>query len=314
MGMEKRELKLDGPGVKGVRVDAALLRDVLSLTIEGAQRALRLRMQGRSTASGPVPRLVSSAADFVVSIRKGSTVLEIEAPTLREADPEYFAQEDLYPDVSPDLTSYDYLAQTFNDALHSPEASAIDMQMVQLLARYKKVFDHGLTSLEFGCLKGALGSNSVLVRERDVKDLRKLEKQIPPPQAVRLAGKLDLIKHSDGAFTIELPNGEKVKGIVSGDRRDDLQELWGESALVIGVAHFGPSRKVVRVEAQIVRSATEIDHQLWAFPPEPQVSERSEALQYRVAQGPRSGFNAIFGQWPGDEGDEEIAEILERLS
>jgi hypothetical protein len=33
-----------------------------------------------------------------------------------------------------------------------------------------------------------------------------------------------------------------------------------------------------------------------------------------VPQGPRSGINAIFGRWPGDESDEEIMEALERLS
>ena len=31
-------------------------------------------------------------------------------------------------------------------------------------------------------------------------------------------------------------------------------------------------------------------------------------------QGPDSGINAIIGQWPGDESDEEIMALLEDLS
>ncbi|MFL6263377.1 MAG: hypothetical protein ACJ76Y_27085 [Thermoanaerobaculia bacterium] len=31
-------------------------------------------------------------------------------------------------------------------------------------------------------------------------------------------------------------------------------------------------------------------------------------------QGPDSGLNAIMGKWPGDETDEEILALLEKLS
>lgn len=37
-----------------------------------------------------------------------------------------------------------------------------------------------------------------------------------------------------------------------------------------------------------------------------------EAL--RKPQGPDSGINAIIGKWPGDESDEEILPLLEKLS
>jgi len=31
-------------------------------------------------------------------------------------------------------------------------------------------------------------------------------------------------------------------------------------------------------------------------------------------QGPDSGLNAVMGKWPGDETDEEILALLEKLS
>jgi len=311
--MAKREIRLDGPGAKGLRVNAALLRDLLGLTIEGAQRALRLRTQGRSTAAGPLPGLIARAADFTVQIQEGSTVLELEAPPLLEADPEYFAQSDLFPDLEPDWTSYDYLAATFQAALHNPGESLVDAQMVQFLTRFERVFEDGIDLLEFHLPRTAHQPKSLVIREHDVRGLRKLQKTIPPPQAVRLAGKLDLIKHSDGTFTIELPTGEKVKGITAEDQRERLQQLWGALALVVGTAHFGPSGRVLRIEAQMVRAASEKDVQLWAIPPEPQQLQVTEA-SVRVGQGPRSGINALLGKWPGDEEDAAILDILEQMS
>lgn len=311
--MAKREIKLDGPGAKGLRVNAALLRDLLGLTIEGAQRALRLRTQGRSTATGPLPALIARAADFTVQIQKGSTVLELEAPTLFEADPNYFAQSDMFPELEPELTSYDYLTTTFHAALHHPSESVVDAQMVQLLTRFERIFKDGINYMEFYRPNASPNSEPLIVRESDIRGLRELKKAIPPPQAVRLAGKLDLIKHSDGTFTVELPTGDKVKGITEEDQRDRLQQLWGANALVVGTAHFGPSGKILRIEARMVRAASEKDSQLWAIPPEPQQLRVAEA-KVRVSQGPRSGINALIGKWPGDEEDDAILDILEQMS
>src|ERR1044071_8113051 len=102
--MTKRRIKLSGPGAKGVVVNATLLRDLLTLVIDGSQRALRMRTEGRSTARGTLPRWISAAGEMDVQILPGSTVLEIDAPTLMEADPQEFGQSSLFPEVDPELT------------------------------------------------------------------------------------------------------------------------------------------------------------------------------------------------------------------
>jgi hypothetical protein len=45
-----------------------------------------------------------------------------------------------------------------------------------------------------------------------------------------------------------------------------------------------------------------------------QVPLTTDTSDYQVAQGPQTGINAIIGQWPGEETDEEISELLEELS
>jgi len=55
------DIKLDGPGVKGTVVNAHLLRELLHIIIEGSQRALRVRTQGRSAARGILPSWISTS-------------------------------------------------------------------------------------------------------------------------------------------------------------------------------------------------------------------------------------------------------------
>ena len=40
----------------------------------------------------------------------------------------------------------------------------------------------------------------------------------------------------------------------------------------------------------------------------------TDHLAYRRLQGSRSGLNAVFGHWPGDESEAEILAALEEIS
>jgi hypothetical protein len=78
--METRRLKLEGPNLRGRKVNGPLLREILALVIDGSQKALRLRTQGRSAARGTPPTWIAAATEFMLQIEKGSTILEIESP------------------------------------------------------------------------------------------------------------------------------------------------------------------------------------------------------------------------------------------
>jgi len=120
---------------------------------------------------------------------------------------------------------------------------------------------------------------------------RRLRTSIPPDQQVRVAGKLDVLQHTERMFTLILESG----------------------ALVRGVAKFRPSGSVLRIDAESVEAADERDLSLWAAPPRPVFGPLDERT-LRQPQGSRSGVAAIFGQLSDDESDEEIIEALDRLS
>jgi len=148
----------------------------------------------------------------------------------------------------------------------------------------------------------------------DLDGLATLEGETPPPQYVRVAGKLDQIRASDRTFTIRsTAHNLAFKGIAEPGQRQQLQELWGKSVLVGGMAHFTPAGGLLRIEAEQIRKASLKEESQWGAPPR-SLGGAETPQSLKVPQGPRSGLNAIMGKWPGDESDDVIAEALEHLS
>jgi len=71
------------------------------MVAEGSGRALRMRVEGRSTAAGRVPDRLEPATEFdFLGLSDGSCVVNLEAPTLAQAAPRTFAQGSLFLDNS----------------------------------------------------------------------------------------------------------------------------------------------------------------------------------------------------------------------
>jgi hypothetical protein len=112
---------------------------------------------------------------------------------------------------------------------------------------------------------------------------------------------------------LRLDDGTNVPGVFADDMTlDSVGEYWGKTVQLAGVAKFRPSGRVLRIEADRVAAAAG-DVSLWSALPVP-VTRDFAPRSLRVAQGPKSGVAALFGQWPGDETDDDIAEALAQLS
>lgn len=306
------DIELDGPGAKGSVINAHLLSELLRIIIDGSQRALRIRTQGRSTARGILPGWISTSSEFQVQIVEGSTLVKIKAPTLMEADPNEFKQSELFPEINPDLTAFDYFTDTLDAALKGSERSNFyDRGMLKLLSNFDTVFARGIEGITFHS-KGK--RKRIELSKRNLESFTKLEEQIPHPQQAKMAGKLDLIRHSDRTFILQVPETrEQIKGITDSHNLEDLQGLWGKLVLVSGKVYFTARGSILRIEADQIRAASEREIMMWSIPPAP-LKKPTSAVEFRVPQGPRSGINAVLGHWPGDESDDEIEEALETLS
>lgn len=308
--MKKHQIRVEGPRASGPAVSAGLLHGVLGIVLEGSKRAIRMRAEGRSSARGPTPGWIEAATDYSVEIKAGSTVLELEAPTLIEAAPDTFEQADFFSEIDPTHTGFDYFAESLEAAAVETDAQShlYDKGLLEVFKTLESVFDAGAERLSID------NGRPIRIEYRDVRKLVELESQIPAPQQVRLAGRLDSIRHSDQMFTVlSTVANQRVKGVAEPRARSALQELWGDAVVVSGTAHFTPSGEILRIDAEHIRSASEHEESLWGQIPRP-LSRAQPAAGLRVEQGPRSGLNAILGRWPGDESDEEVIAVLGEIS
>lgn len=311
--MRNHKIELKGSETRGTVVSAHVLRAFLGVLIDGSQQAVRLRTQGRSKARGTLPKWIDSATEFQVEISEGSTVIEVEAPTLLEADPDGFSQKQLFPEVDPHLTTIDYLVEAVEAAMGGEEhADLYDRGLLSTLRKLDGVFRYGVESVRFDRRRNGRLEH-VQLTELALSDFLRLEAKIPRPQQVKVTGYLDSIRHSDHTFTLRIPGeSRRLKGVAGAQHEATLGGLWGKSVLVSGLAHFTAGGRVQRIEAETIGPATDSDLKFWGVP-EP-VRRPLPSIALRVEQGPRSGLAAILGKWPGDESDEAIAEALEQIS
>lgn len=293
----------------------ALVRDLLDAVDQGTRGAVRLRLEGRSRAGGgPAPAWANDAATFdLVGLLTGESGVALRIRTLRENLPDRFVQHDPFPIVEPSETAFSLFGSSLKEALGgNPESDAYDEPLLSTFAEeFKRVFRHGVQAVELR--NGRPGAPPLHVTPAGIQVVERLKRQTPRPRRVRLAGTVDAIRHSDRAFTLILATGEQIRGVLAEGAPEALAAHFGRTAIVSGTAQFRPSGTLLRVDADQFAPASHEDLQMWSVMPEP-LDLQPSARVARQPQGPRSGINAIFGKWPGDETDEEIFRLLEEIS
>jgi hypothetical protein len=273
-----------------------------------------LRFEGRSRAKGGhAPGWVADAAAFeFVGLLPQDAGVELRAPTSSEAIPERFAQGDLFRVVSPDDTALTLLGVSLGEAVRGEaDSEAYDEPLLATFEEFRRIFRHGVEAVELR--NGRKDAAPLIVTPAGVQTVHRLKRETPRPRRVRLAGKLDAIRHSDRAFTLVLESGEQIRGVLIEGEPDDLARCFGQTAIVSGSALFRPSGGLLRVDADHVAPGTEDDLAIWSGYPRP-LDVPQDLSEYRKPQGPRTGINALIGAWPGDETDEELFRMIEEIS
>ena len=157
--MPLHSIRVVGPSADGSRISGPLLRDLLAMVAEGSGRALRMRVEGRSTAAGRVPDRLEPATEFdFLGLSDGSCVVNLEAPTLAQAAPRTFAQGSLFLDNS--SSAIRLWQESLADALAADTDS--DRFDLSMLAEFKKslrrVFEHNVEMF------GESSPNSTVIR------------------------------------------------------------------------------------------------------------------------------------------------------
>jgi len=289
-----------------VGVDASTLRDLLDVLVDAVQLSVRMRAEGTSRLGGSAPAWLDRAATFTVWIPPASTQVTLDAQALGDLVPEKFAQVGMSPPLDPRATCLDVFADALDDALLSKiDSDLYDADLVETLTRFGRVLDHGLESLEIS------NGRTRILDSQSVQSLRELRRRFPADQRTRIAGWLGLLKHNSSVFSLTMSAGEVHSVIAAEVDFASLGQLVGQQVIVLGTAKFRPSGIVQRIEADQIISA-EGDTAPWEASPRPLFSDL-DAHPLRVAQGPRSGVAAMFGQWPGDENQADFEDAVRDL-
>lgn len=287
-----------------------LLRDLLAVLVEGSRQALRLRVEGRSVASGPAPDWIDAAAAFdVLGPRAGSTCLELEAPALADAAPDRFGQQRLFEEVQGGMTALDYFEEAVSDGIAgSADSERFDAGLLATVEGFARVFRHGIIAIDWA------GKGQLRIDPAGIDAVSRMSGSTPRPRQVIVAGKLEGIRHGGLKFVLQLAGGKELHGVAASAEVTEsvLRALWPKPVVVHGVARFRPSGGVLRLEAGRVELARG-DTSLFEHPPQP-IDAGPEPSGLRRPQRATTGIHAIMGQWPGAEPDDVLEEQLEDLS
>ncbi len=291
------------------------LRDISDTLLQGCERALRLSIEGRSVKRGKNPEWLSKSLEFTIAgISKGSTVLEIEAPTLAESAPEQVQQQTLwYTLPNPEDTAMSLLSRSVSDATSEQlESEYYDRGVLNALLSFRSPLKKYMSELEVNS-KIRERDNFKIGRE-ELEKISHMETETPQSHAIVVAGLFDLIEHARRQFQLELEDGQKVRGRADSPliTEGKMRGLWGKKVTIKGTAHFNASRKVRFIEAQIIKPF-EVGEEIFQNITESKSPHRLiEELKRK--QGTKSPLTEIWGQWPGEESIDEILSVLRQAS
>ena len=303
------ELRLTGPSIHGTSAAAPLIRDVLSAFVDGAQQAVRLRVEGRSRVRATTPGWLTRASAFDIDTTNGLNRLLLSAAPVVMAVPEKFQQLDAFSPFDATASCLDLLVASLGEAARGEGNSELfDDGLIETFSKMDRLFRHGLEHLDI------VNGRMLRIDRTALETIDRLRKKTPEDRRVVVAGRLETIGHASRLFELDLSSGERVKGIVVNDEvtSERIASLFGKPVTVSAIAKFRPSGTLLRLEADRVSVAGPNDLAVLAAVPKPFLP----GLEPHSRRPPRAvgWLDSIYGKWPGDETDQQISEGLKERS
>lgn len=285
------------PGFSSDGPSLAAVRALVEWLAEGVDRSLRLRIEGRSTAQGPRPRwAMASHAIHVRRLERGSIDLDLSTPPIGEILQSYplWAQQNLFlsrPD--PAQTPLDLFAESVRDAARGhDDADTLDAPLLSHIASVSTLLDAGADAVVLGY--GSEDLPEVRLERAHLQQIVAMSERAPETRRVRIAGELDTLSISTGAFIL-LVDGLPLRGMTVRMKAAEVRSLLGSRVLAEGELVYRPSGRPLRLDAAWMRAATDSDEALWSTLP---VTGRPR----RLAATTQDGWADIFdGMEPEDD-------------
>lgn len=302
---DRSEYKVKLGGVEAFDLSVTVLRDLCDILVEGAQRAARFAVEGRSQARGGTPAWLVTAADLrIAKYAPGSLELSVSAPPLQGTAPPGVILP-LAPFVHADTTALDLFLDAAEDAVAGRQDSErLDAGVLDVLARTGALFARGPVTLSVE----RRGAKPVLIEPGTAQSIQAMAARTPAAGVARIRGVLDAVTMSTRTFVLRIDGGKALRGLAADVAMDTLKSLLGLEIVVEGLVVYKPSGEALRIEVDHAAPARKGDA-LWARLPQVDVGARRIVT---LAVAPE--LDQFLQAWPGEEPDEVIFRKLEELS
>lgn len=307
----KHKLRLKGYQTENGKIPFSLLKDITVQITRIAESTLLSYVEGNSTIKrGKAPTWLTESLDFnLTGITKGSTVLELEAPALKETIGNFqiplfqdFKVEELAHKTAIDLSFYAYQQAT----LRKQDSPILDKNLLLEFTKLNRILDSDQAELIFESSK-----EKISINKETVNKIQLLEQKSPDSLKTQIKGKLDALSHSKSQLEL-LTEGKSIRAQLSSQLNfKDIFNFFGEDVVITGYAHFTPKGTIKSFEILKIRIAEKGDAFFEAIPtpifPEFQLNEPELRLKNKGSK-----LSKLFGQWPGDESADDILELLSK--
>lgn len=304
------ELRLKGLATPDGTISVKALLELMGSLTDCAERGLRLAVEGSSIKSGRTPAWLEHAIDFTISgLKKGSTVLSLDAPKLGEVIGDELKQQDFWiTPPAPDDTALTLFSKSLSDTTkENLESDYYDAGVLNGLLSFRKFMKSSASSVEI--LSRSRPADRILLTPSALEKVERLKVKTPEPHAVIISGHLDAIQHSRRRFLLALPD-QTIQGRLDDKQltAENLREFWGKEVTVKGMIHFRPSGKIQLMEAHLIKHK-ERGEEIFEEIPQAytDVMLFADTLQKTTKH---DWLHKVWGQWPGDEPIEEILQDL----
>ncbi len=316
MNVVERSFRLEGPSGLGAKPRPELIGPVLTHLHGTLQDAVRMGFLHSSQARGRIPRGIKAAADvrFVGHSQSDehATLLRFEVSTFGEVAADLFKQTRLWDDMpTPDQTAFELLGAALDDiGMQREESNRFDPGLLRRIARYKRIFDHGLSRI---VLPDIAGQRFSQFDAGVIASAHALSEATPQSRRVRVNGRLDLMGVSQGVIKIHVVGGAVVTAIWDGKEPiDELRSLLNRDVICEGVGVFRPSGTLLRIDADAVAAAGAGDVGFAVVPRAGRVGDIKRQLLLK--SGEVSAYGELLGSIPPEESDEDFAAAIQAMS
>lgn len=257
----KHTVRLRGFDLENGKISFSLLSKLNDHLIRLSESTLRSFVEGNSTIKrGKQAEWLSKSLDFQLSgIKEGSTILEIEAPILKDTISSM--QMSMFSDQPiEDVTKNSALGLgifAFNQALGGHlESFLLDKHLLKEMREFGRFLNKKGSSMELGTNRK---TKPLKLKKESIEKIKSIEEKTPESIKTKVTGTLDMLKHSNNQ--LELIVGDKrIRALLSDNIKiGQLTEFFGSEVTVIGVAHYNPLGQITSLEISDFKKAKNKD-------------------------------------------------------